>query len=452
MSQSCHGLRARHGYDRLHLPDDPDLRKFFTNCMESLAFQGASSEREQVHLCAYWARMEPREVSQQQLADFFDISKSTVEYHLSRPFDILGGCEQVKTGRPGLFQPDQLRELEDFIRERFDLKIPVTYEDLREYSETKWGIVAPANTFRVIISRNAKFRTVIGEPMEDARLFADSEQIESYFTDLEETIRVGNVPASFVINVDESGFDQYVDARKTTRIVPAEYSHKSIPVGITRAEKRATLIAAIAADGSALRPMVVIQRETVEKELLLRGYTVDKVYLRRSDTGFVNTKLFLDWGREIFFPELKRRRFEQSYEGPIVLIFDGFGCHQSDAFLELAEENNVICKRIPPHTSDQLQPLDLGVFANQKRWQSNITVDADLNRQTKQIIKICDSYRMATTPKNVIGAFRKGGIVTWLDDSTLTLMVRVDPRYATRVRDDAEDADRRPEGRERVRV
>ena len=109
----------------------------------------------------------------------------------------------------------------------------------------------------------------------------------------------------------------------------------------------------------------------------------------------------------------------------------------------------MICKLIPPHTSDQLQPLDLGIFADQKRWQSNVSVDQELNRQTKQIIKICDSYRMATTPKNVVSAFRKGGLVTWLDEESLTLMVRVDRSFATAVR---EDDDTRLEDRRRIRI
>lgn len=42
---------------------------------------------------------------------------------------------------------------------------------------------------------------------------------------------------------------------------------------------------------------------------------------------------------------------------------------------------------------------------------------------------------MATTHKNVVGAFRKSGIVTWLDEATLVLMVRVDVSYATALRD-----------------
>ena len=44
-----------------------------------------------------------------------------------------------------------------------------------------------------------------------------------------------------------------------------------------------------------------------------------------------------------------------------------------------------------------------------------------------------DSFRCATTPKNVVGAFRKSGLVTFLDE-TMRLMIRVDRSHATAVR------------------
>ena len=150
---------------------------------------------------------------------------------------------------------------------------------------------------------------------------------------------------------------------------------------------------------------------------------------------------------------MRQRRAEMDYDGLILLIMDGFSCHQSDRFLELCEPENIVCRLIHPHTSDQLQPVVLGIFGIQKRWQTNITVEASLNRQTKQIIKICDSYRMATTPKNVIGAFRKGGLVTWLGDTTLTLMIRVDPSFATALRHgDGNEGDFNPQAKQRVRI
>lgn len=439
----------------LSLPDgDPDLRRFLTQCTEMREFQQAQSEREQVHLCMHWSEAHQSRLSMSQLADFFQISKSTVAYHLGRPFDLIDGCSSSAGGRPGLLSREQMTQLEEFVKQRFELRLPVSYEEIREFLQTEWGLVVNIGSLRTIVSRATGLKTVDGQPLEDSRLFSRPEQIDAYFDELTEIIQVGNIPAAFVCNVDESGFDQFVDARRTTRIVPTTYEHNSVPVPVTRAEKRATMIGAICADGTALRPMIILQRETVEAELLLRGYTTEKVYLARSDTGFVNSKLFLDWGRTTFFPEIRRRRAEFSYGGPCLLIMDGFGCHQTDEFLELAAEENIVCKLIPPHTSDQLQPLDLGVFGNQKRWQGNITVDTDLNRQTKQVIKIYDSYRMATTPKNVIGAFRKGGLVPWFDPTTMTLMLRVDRRCATAVREmEGEDPGRDAvEERRRIRI
>ena len=201
-----------------------------------------------------------------------------------------------------------MTELEHFVRHRFDLRLPVSYEDVRDFLQSRWGLVMNIGSLRQIVARSEALKTVDGEPLEDSRLFSSQEQI------------------------------------------------------------------------------------------------------------------------------------------------DGFGCHQTDEFLELASEANIICKFIPPHTSDQLQPLDLGVFGNQKRWQGNITVEADLNRQTKQVIKIYDSYRMATTPKNVIGAFRKAGLVVWFDTTTMMLMLRVDRQFATAIRDNENEMPTRNTAEERQRI
>ena len=453
MSRPYHALQPPHGMDTLSLPDDDvDLRRFFIGCIERREFQEARSEREQVHLCARWSEACESRPSMRQLAEFFQISKSTVAYHLGRPFDVFEGCSASRVGRPGLLSGEQMTELEHFVRHRFDLRLPVSYEDVRDFLQSRWGLVMNIGSLRQIVARYEALKTVDGKPLEDSRLFSSQEQIDAYFHELEEVVQIGNIPAAFVCNVDESGFDQFVDARRSTGIVPTTYALNSVPVPVTRAEKRATMIGAICADGTALRPMIILQRETVEMELLLRGYTTEKVYLARSDTGFVNSKLFLEWGRTTFFPEFQRRRREFSYDGPGLLIMDGFGCHQTDEFLELALEANIICKFIPPHTSDQLQPLDLGVFGNQKRWQGNITVEADLNRQTKQVIKIYDSYRMATTPKNVIGAFRKAGLVVWFDTTTMMLMLRVDRQFATAIRDNENEMPTRNTAEERQRI
>lgn len=450
MSSGYHRLKGPHGIHEVILPDtNSPLRTFFVQCTEVRDFQTADSERAQVHLCKRWAdETHPGQISLEDLANFFDVGKSTIEYHLSRPFDFIDGCEVGRIGRPPLLEDEQVSSLRAYIAERMEQRVPCSYDDLLEFLEDEYGVLLNIGSLRNFVARSPDFKTVTGVPLEDSRLFSKPEEIDLYFEKVDEILRTAAIPAAFVINVDESGFNEFVDARETTRVVPADYALNSVPVPITRGEKRATLIGAICGDGHALKPMVVLQRETIEAELLIRGYTTDKVIFARSDKGFVTTKLFTRWGRQALIPELRRRRAELEYDGPALLLLDGFGCHQSTEFVEMLEDENVICVLFPPHTSDQLQPLDLGVFANQKRYQSRITVEPTLNRQTKQVIRMLDSFRCATTPKNVVGAFRKSGLVTFLDDS-MRLMIRVDRTHATAVRhfqgepDDVLEGDKR---------
>lgn len=86
------------------------------------------------------------------------------------------------------------------------------------------------NTLRSFIASGDDFTTVTGVPLENSRVFADSDDIERYFTRLDEVISVGSIPAAFILNVDESGFNSFVTARKSIRIVPAIYAQISIPV------------------------------------------------------------------------------------------------------------------------------------------------------------------------------------------------------------------------------
>lgn len=57
--------------------------------------------------------------------------------------------------------------------------------------------------------------------MEDSRNFCDPSAIDEYLAHLEEVLRVGKVPGAFVVNIDEAGLSEFVDARRSMRIVPS---------------------------------------------------------------------------------------------------------------------------------------------------------------------------------------------------------------------------------------
>ena len=429
-------LNPPHGFNEIYLPTDNVMkREFFSACSHHDDFHRATSEREQVHLVFNWGRTNSLvTISLQDIADFFGLDKGSIAWHLTKPFQCGQPCEALAGGRPTIIPHDVFEQLLAQIQRAFELRVPLTYEDIRDHLSTEFEITIQIDTLRKFLNRSPALKVVRGVPMEDNRLFSSAEEISKYFNNLREILDVGEIPSAFIINLDEAGFDSFVDARKIKRVVPASFAPEEIPTPISRQEKRATLLAAICADGHCLRPMVVLQRETIERELLDLGYTEHVALYGRSETGFMNSTLFLDWAERSFFPEILQRRALLNYEGPALLIMDGFGVHTSAAFDALCEDANVVVLLIPPHTSDQLQPCDLGLFAVLKRWQSNVSLPKHLNRQTKQVIRMLDALRMATTPKNVIGAFRKAGIIGQFSLEKGRMMPIVDPGEALGVR------------------
>ena len=425
-----HRLKRAHGWDSVTLPTDPVLRRFLVSVMESTQFQQCAYEREQVHIVHRRASSCPVKVSYQTIADFFQITKSTVQYHLKRPSSIVSGCTIGAIGRPPLLDGEQLDAVLKFISSRFAQRSPATYDEIRRYIKQKFALIVDVACLRHFLCRVPQIKSVEGRPMEDSRVFVRQEEIVQYFTRIAEIISVAEIPAAFILNIDESGFDRFVDARQITCIVPAAYEQSCIPIPVSRKEQRATLLAAICADGSSMKNMIVLPRKSIDQELFELGYTPDKFHYGHSEKGFMTTRLFREWIELSFIPEIRSRRARYKYEGPVLAIMDGFSVHDSEMVSELFEKELIISIFIPPHSSNQVQPLDLGVFAIQKQRQSNVTVPSDVSTQTAQVIRMMDSYIMAATPKNIIRAFQRGGIVSLYDREKMMLMSRVEPEYA----------------------
>ncbi|KAH0799497.1 uncharacterized protein GO595_007692 [Histomonas meleagridis] len=137
-----------------------------------------------------------------------------------------------------------------------------------------------------------ELKVVTGTPMESERIISDPEKIDQYFEELEASLECG-IPPEFIINIDESGYQEWADARDLRCIVTIGYPNIAVRIPEDRTSKRATMLGGICADGSTIKPMIGLSRETIEKELLDHGYTPDKVHIGRFDTGYINQELFL---------------------------------------------------------------------------------------------------------------------------------------------------------------
>ena len=74
------------------------------------------------------------------------------------------------------------------------------------------------------------------------------------------------------------------------------------------------------------------------------------------------------------------------------------------------ENYNVIVHYLPPHASDQLQPLDTVIFGLMKRLMNNYRNNPQVSNLTNQIWKIHNSLYRVCIPSNCKSAFKSIGI------------------------------------------
>jgi hypothetical protein len=240
--------------------------------------------------------------------------------------------------------------------------------------------------------------------------------------------------SSVIYNVDEVGFDSWVDATQTTVIVPAEYEGSQIPIPISRNDARATMVACISADGRSLTPLIVIPRKSIEVELFECGFTPDCCRIHSQPNGFLTAALFEEWFFTIYIPDTLEQRRRLGYAGLIFLILDGFSGHVTESIEEGCVHFGIRMLKIPAHTSDQLQPLDVGLFALHKLESHRVMPHLDLNAQTVKLIRMLCGFQKAATPVNVIGAFRRAGIICRWDGLAKALRCVIDRSEAADVR------------------
>jgi hypothetical protein len=336
-------------------------------------------------------------------------------------------------GRPSCLSADELYQVKSFIGTRFAEQRPASYTDASEFIAQDLKHVINIDTIRGIVDRMIEFRPVTGVPMEKERVHADPDAITEFYEKFERETR--GLPAGLVINLDETGHQEWVDAHNEMVLVPCDFPHDKVPIPIDRSQKRCTLLAGIAADGTCLAPMVVVPMKTIEEEMYTMGCTPDKVRYVHQENGFITGDLFNVYVDEILFPFIQDTRASLRFPGQAVVILDGCTCHDTDFFLDGCTRNGVYPLFLPPHSSDQIQPLDLGIFARQKAEASRIRLPEGLNPQSSQLAKMLMGYLRAATWIPVVSAFGAAGIIGEWNAELRAKIVTINREKAKHVRE-----------------
>ena len=127
-------------------------------------------------------------------------------------------------------------------------------------------------------------------------------------------------------------------------------------------------------------------------------------------TGWMNSELF----SEVIDHFIHHSK--SSKDQPSLLVYDNQESHLSIEVMDKAKENGVTILTLPPHISNKMQPLDVGVYKPFKTYYSQ-AMDSWMMRNPGKPISIYEiahcagiAHQRAMTPANITAAFRKTGI------------------------------------------
>jgi hypothetical protein len=112
-----------------------------------------------------------------------------------------------------------------------------------------------------------------------------------------------------------------------------------------------TVVCCMSAGGHFVRPTLIFPRKR-QHDALLFGAPHGSIQMC-SDSGFINTELFLDWLKHF------QKAVKSSADDPVLLILDNHSSHASLSAVMLCREHSIHIVSLPPHSSHKTQPLDM---------------------------------------------------------------------------------------------
>lgn len=177
-------------------------------------------------------------VSFSQIGTMFHLSKGAISSHYRREIT------KSECGNINKLNDQQINLLIDFAYEEYLNKNPVTYDYMLNFIYCQFNIVMLIKTLYKLIQRIPQLKTVDGRKMESDRVYCDPELIDYFYDKLEE-ILLQSIPSAFAINIDESGYIEWVDSQDIKVIVPFEHESNEIKIPVDKNCKRASMIAGI---------------------------------------------------------------------------------------------------------------------------------------------------------------------------------------------------------------
>lgn len=347
------------------------------------------------------------------ISDMFQISRNAVFKHINtvrrdREREKNGESPR-RNGRPFTLNDTQLNQVKEWLTTQ---EHHPPYSKLKHFTESTFEKKLDYPTY-VELLQKLGYYLVKAKPIEDNRYFVTEESLDVFYAELETLTTVNDIPCAFCFNLDEEGYDEYTIAKEEIIIVEKEEkdnNKKTKYYPITRKNDHATFLAAINAYGDFVKPMIVTKRATVEADLLIHNLGPDKIMLKQTSKGYITSECFDEWFEEAFIPKLQDLRKKFNYDGMGILILDGASQHFSIPFFKLCKENNMHIIFLPPHSSNQTQPMDLGMFHVHKERIRHTNLELGDDSHFVTVVRnLYNAWEMTAISANIQGSWKAMG-------------------------------------------
>lgn len=210
-----------------------------------------------------------------------------------------------------------------------------------------------------------------------------------------------------VYNVDETGMQ--TSSNRPPKVISVKGKKQVGVIASAEKGKTVTAICCCNAEGRFIPPALIFPRKRMNNPALMDGAPTGTLGLF-SDSGWVNTDLFLSWFQ--FFVQ----HVKPTEEYPTLLIVDNHESHRAISVIDYAAENNVVMHSVPPHMTHRLQPLDRTVYGPLSTYYEQ-EVDKFQKSHPGRRIQMTDmsklfrsAYEKACSVKNAVAGFAKCGI------------------------------------------
>ncbi|GBN40088.1 hypothetical protein AVEN_258208-1 [Araneus ventricosus] len=173
-------------------------------------------------------------------------------------------------------------------------------------------------------------------------------QVTRFYNNLKSCYLEKKFPAHRKFNMDETGISTVPN--RTPKVITPKGKKTVCKISSAERGQTVTAVCCMGATGVFVPPALILPRKRMNR--LLYKDALNGTLPLISDTGSMNSHLFIDWLKHFV------KHAKPSAEDPVLLIADNHTFHCSLPAVLFCPENHITFLILQPHASHVLQPLD----------------------------------------------------------------------------------------------